>query len=76
MLKGQTVFELTDVKTGEVERIIEENMFTGALDNVLNGAPFYLNNSLLNKNMNPNDENIIAPIYSRAIGPYIIACKI
>lgn len=68
MLKGQTVFELTDVRTGEVERIEETNMFTGALDNVLNGAPFYLNNSLLNKNLNPNDENIIAPIYSRAIG--------
>ncbi len=71
MLKGQTVFELTDVKTGEVERIIEENMFTGALDNILNNAPFYLNASLLRNQLDSSVDRL-TPIYKKALGGLLL----
>ena len=36
MLKGKTRIELTDVHTGEVEVIEEENMVTNALQHIFN----------------------------------------
>ena len=36
MLKGKSVIELTDVHTGEVEVIEEENMVTNALQHIFN----------------------------------------
>ncbi len=38
-LKGTTVIELTDVNTSEVERVVEENMVTNAVNNILGLNP-------------------------------------
>lgn len=38
-LKGMMVIELTDVNTSEVETIVEENMVTNAVNNILGLNP-------------------------------------
>jgi hypothetical protein len=38
-LKGRMVLELTDVNTSEVETIVEENMVTNAVNNILGTNP-------------------------------------
>lgn len=38
-LKGKMVMELTDVNTSEVETIVEENMVTNAVNNILGLNP-------------------------------------
>ena len=35
MLKGKTIIELTDVKTGKKERYEDNNMVTGAIDDII-----------------------------------------
>lgn len=59
MLKGTTTFELTNVKTGEKEFITEHNMFTGALDDVINHAPYYGNNFMLGLSRESNKNAIL-----------------
>lgn len=73
MLKGKTIIELTDVNTGEVERYEDENMFTNALDEVFNRAPFFLNNALLDRvRMVDPQEAILTPIYDHALGGVLL----
>lgn len=73
MLKGHTTFELTDVKTGEVERIEENNMFTNALNEVFNRSPFYFNNLLLATHFQVNNqESIITPTFEKALGGLLL----
>lgn len=73
MIKGHTIFELTDVKTGEVERIEDDNMFTNALDSVFNRAPFYFNNVLLATQAQVNNqEPIITPTFEKALGGLLL----
>lgn len=73
MLKGQTIFELTDVKSGEVERIVENNMFTNALNEVFNKAPFYFNNLLLSKvKYKDASENLMTPTFNKALGGLLL----
>lgn len=44
MLKGKTEIILTDVKTGKVERHVEENMVTGVIDDFYGVTPYGLGN--------------------------------
>ena len=41
MLKGTTTIELTDVKTGNVRKIVHENMVTNAVNDMCNTAGFF-----------------------------------
>lgn len=47
-LKGKTTIELTDVNTGEVTTVEQENMVTNALSNFFNHNPMGLFNTLVN----------------------------
>lgn len=70
-MKGITEIELTDVRTGEVTRHVEENMFTNALDNLFNRAPWYMNNERYGKiarSTTDNQYNAMAPVIGNAIG--------
>lgn len=72
-MRGITTFELTNVKTGEVEVYEDHNMFTNALDSVFNRPPFYFNNTLLAKqNTAEQDAQILAPVYNRALGGLLL----
>lgn len=72
-MRGITTFELTNVKTGEVEVYEDHNMFTNALDSVFNRPPFYFNNTLLAKqNTAEQVAQILAPIYNGALGGLLL----
>ena len=47
-IKGRTIFELTDVNTGEVERYEDTNMVTNALQYYLETYGMFTNNILAN----------------------------
>ena len=70
MLKGKTVIELTDVNTGEVEKIEDENMVTNAL------SDFFSHNiegTLFNLSGSPNDMNgVMFPFAKNAIGGILL----
>lgn len=70
-MKGVTTFELTNVKTGEVERIEDHNMFTNALDSIFNRAPYYFNNALLQK-FNQVSEELLTPPNEKALGGLLL----
>lgn len=74
MLHGKTTIELTDVRTGSRERIVEHNMFTGALNDAINRAPFYFNNPSLAKFDNQYLANLgsFAPASKFALGGLIL----
>ena len=50
-IKGKTTFELTDVNTGNVEKIEDTNMVTNALQNFLETYGMFVNNPLDNGDM-------------------------
>lgn len=60
-IKGKTTFELTDVNTGEVEIIEDNNMVTNALQE------FMLTYGMFNKNIFTND-NITNALYLNLLG--------
>lgn len=72
-MKGHTIIELRDVITGEVQRIEDDNMFTAALDNIFNRAPYYFVNPVLgNLPNNPNYQNPMTPVAEKAIGGLLL----
>lgn len=73
MLKGKTIIELTDVNTKEVQRIEDNNMFTNALDSLVNGAPHYFNNPILYRPTFPdNTKNVGLPVFKELIGGLLL----
>lgn len=72
-MKGITRFELTNVKTGEVEVYEEQNMFTNALASVFNNPPFFFNNLLMAQQKQANgDEAFLTPVYNHALGGLLL----
>lgn len=69
-LKGKTTIELTDVNTGEVTTVEQENMLTNVLNNFFNHNPMGLFNSMsnartlkyFNKNFLPICPNLLGGI--------------
>lgn len=53
-MRGITTIELTDVRTGEVKKYEDHNMFTKALDSVYNGAPYSVNNEVFGRRSEGN----------------------
>lgn len=49
-MKGQTIIELKDVKTGKIERHVDNNMMTNALSEILKTRGFIANNDGLDQN--------------------------
>lgn len=71
-MKGITEIILTDVNTGEVTRHVDENMFTNALDNAINRAPWYMANDKLMSTSKSNEINPLAPVVGNALGGVLI----
>lgn len=74
MFKGTATFELQNVKTGEVERIVDHNMFTNALNEVYNKAPFCLADELLgiNESAGDNSFNRFNRLFETALGGILL----
>lgn len=71
-MKGRTIIKLKDTATGEVQTVEDCNMFTKALDEVLNRAPFYFDNPKLAKlTVNPS-ANPMAPVAGNALGGLLL----
>lgn len=72
MLKGTTTFELQNVKTGEVERYIDHNMFTNALNELFNKAPFdFYNNNFGAVGVSGSFQRM-APVFQNALGGILL----
>ena len=69
-MKGKTIIELTDVKTKEVQRIEDNNMFTNALDSVFNQIPWWHSNNSVGKA--ENDITSLVPIIGNALGGLLL----
>lgn len=67
-MKGRSEIILTDVNTGEVIKYVDENMFTNALANAINRAPWYMANDKLMPTGKSNSINPLAPIVGNALG--------
>lgn len=73
MLKGNVTFELKDVKTGEVERISDHNMFTNALNELFNKTPYGFMNDLCGQ---PTGTGVaMHPIFKTALGGLLLFPK-
>ena len=66
MLKGKTIIELTDVKTGEVERREEDNMITNALSHLFEPFGHYKTASRL------FNSNSLLPYYQNLLGGLLL----
>lgn len=72
-MKGKTIIELTDVRTGEVERYEDTNMFTNALDSLFNRAPWWFNDAALADLDTSGFTNYpMAPIVGNALGGLLL----
>lgn len=63
-MKGITEIELTNVKTGERERYIEENMITNAIPDLMRAIPMYYRPSDIEMNF--------IPLWEKAMGGVIL----
>lgn len=70
-MKGITEIILTDAKSGREERIVDENMFTNALNSIFKQAPYYFNNSLLQNNIVISKE-LLTPPDKKALGGLLL----
>lgn len=72
-MKGRTEIILTDVNTGEVEKIVSDNMLTNALHYVFNRPPHFFNN-LLSAMQKTTDqaEAQLTPVYNHALGGVLL----
>lgn len=75
MLKGTTTFELTNVKTGEKEIITEQNMFTNALNNIFNEAPYYASTNFACFPLANTAGGAMAPLYNTGLGGLLLFPK-
>ena len=66
MLKGKTIIELTDVKTGKKERYEDENMVTNALKHIFEPLGHYKNPSYL---FTSSD---VLPYYQKLLGGILL----
>lgn len=72
-MKGRTIIELTDVRTGEKEIHEDCNMFTNALDYLFNRAPFWFNNEVVTSLKTDNYTNYpMTPIVGNALGGLLL----
>jgi hypothetical protein len=67
MLKGKTIIELTNVKTGEVERVEDDNMVTNALNHIFEPFGHYKKPDKLF-----TDTNNIVPFYQNLLGGLLL----
>lgn len=67
MLKGKTIIELTNVKTGEVERIEDDNMVTNALNHIFEPFGHYKKPEKL-----LTDTSNIIPYYQNLLGGILL----
>lgn len=67
-LKGKTTIELTDVNTGEVTTVEEENMVTNALNYFFNSNPMGVFNYLTNQNSMKLFNEAFIPICPKILG--------
>lgn len=73
-MKGRTTIKLTNVETGEVQKYYDCNMFTNALDEVFNKAPYYFANPTLANLTNSQfqTKNPLAPVAGNALGGLLL----
>ena len=71
-LKGKTTIELTDVNTGEVEAVEQENMLTNALSNFFNNNPMGLFNYMSNTRTIKYFNKYFAPICPNLLGGILL----
>ena len=67
MLKGKTIIELTDVKTGKVERREDDNMVTNALQHIFEPLGHYKNPAKLF-----TDTSNMVPFYQNLLGGLLL----
>ena len=67
MLKGKTIIELTNVKTGEVERVEDDNMVTNALNHIFEPFGHYKKPDKLF-----TDTSNIIPYYQNLLGGILL----
>lgn len=71
-MKGIAEIILTDVDTGKVTRHVDENMFTNALNEAFNKAPWYFNNNLIFRESVNGTLNDLVPVIGKAIGGLLV----
>ena len=71
-LKGKTTIELTDVNTGEVTTVEQENMVTNALGNFFNNNPMGLFNYLVNSRTIKYFNKYFIPICPNLLGGILL----
>jgi len=75
MLKGSTVIELTDTKTGEVERFDDNNIVTSAIDDIILKRKKYINfegGAIGSVNYRPYSFVGLFPLYSGFFGGLLL----
>lgn len=71
-IKGKTTIELTDVNTGEIEVVEEENMITNALHYFFNSNPMGVFNHFNNTSSIKGYDNFLLPICPNLIGGLLL----
>ena len=64
MLKGKMIIEMTDVHTGETEKVVEHNMITNALSEIFKPLGLAKDPSILH--------NTFAPYYQKLLGGILL----
>lgn len=73
-MKGKTIIELRDVYTNEVQRIEDNNMFTNALNDIINKSPWWSKSEMLAPTNYHSDvtKRSMTPLIGNALGGLLL----